>query len=172
MLKWIGAVLICAASAGLGFCLARELKERKELLAEYARCLLMLRGEITFGAATLPESFRVIGARAKEPFHTLFAEAGRLLAACPQTSLRTVWEGEVTRRLTKIPLTSEDLECILELGSQMGHLDQNMQVTTLNFLLEQVKEREAQAQEAYVQKAKLFRCVGTMSGLLIVLLLV
>lgn len=172
MLKWIGAVCVCVACGGIGFCMARELKERRELLAELRRCLLMLKGEISFGAATLPQCFCVVGARTNGFFRLFFTEIGDALQTQPQTTLCEVWQQQVQCVFAHSALTAEDLEWLSQIGERLSAPDAKTQAETLDYLVGQAKQLEEAAQSAYTAKARLFRCVGTMSGLLIVLLLI
>ena len=64
-LKMISSVLVIASSAGIGMYFSSTLKERLETIRELKKVMLLLRGNITYSNATLPEALNSIANRQK-----------------------------------------------------------------------------------------------------------
>ncbi len=171
MLKLAGAATVCISAAVFGICLAGELKEKVRLLEEFRRCFFMIRGEIRFSNATLSEAFMSIENRGAEPLPRFFGEMGKLLEENPERGLGTIWREQTAEIFGKSVFSGEELQWISGLGERLGYLDRETQLGTLEMILEQLEAKEAEADRIYADKGKVYRCVGAMSGILVVLLL-
>ncbi len=171
MIKIIGALLLCLSAGTYGFCMAGELKEKVSLLEEWKRCLLMLKGEIRFGNAMLPEAFLALGKRASEPFASFLEQIGETLQSRPDLLLSQVWQEQAENLFQKSVFSEEEVNWFSEMGSQLGYLDKEMQLGTLKLLIEQTEAREQVAEKKLSDNAGMYRCVGTMSGILAAILL-
>lgn len=155
----------------MGMCLSQELREKVLLLEELKRCFLMLQGDIRFTVATFPEALAALSARAKPPYADCFAAIGKRMESEPQLGLAALWEQEFSRALTQTPFSEEEIQYMMQLGSDLGYLDKEMQLGTIGQILQQLKEREAAAKTFWKDKSVVYRTVGTMGGVLITLLL-
>ncbi len=172
MLKIIGAILVCVSGGAFGLRLAGELKEKVTCLQGLNRCLQLVRGEIRFGCATLPEAFCSVKERTKEPLGVFFCEVGQAWLEGPEVPIGEVWETKAQQWEKHFPLGKEELEWFSNIGGRLGHLDKEMQINTIAMILEELVQKEAQARSNLIEKGKLYPCVGTMSGILAALILI
>lgn len=171
MLKIVGAILLCLSGSAFGFCLAGELKDKVSLWEELNRCLLIMRGEIRFANASLPEAFQALEHRVEGPFGKLFGSVGNTLMEQPDRLLSEVWEEQAEKQLAKSVFTKEEMDWLCALGGQLGYLDREMQLNTLQMMMEQLELRNRDARTKLADNAKVYRCIGTMCGILVALLL-
>ncbi len=172
MLKILGALLLCLSGSAYGFCLAGELKDKVRLLEELNRCLLVVRGEIRFANASLPEAFGTIKHRVGAPFGELFGKVGDTLLETPDMLLSDVWEKQVRQQFEKSVFSKEELDWLCAICGQLGYLDREMQLNTIQMIMEQLALREKEARAKLADNAKVYRCIGTMCGILVALLLI
>ncbi len=171
MLKWAGAFLICISSCLFSGCLAGEWKEKSRLLGEFKRCFMMIRGEIRFANATLPEAFLAMRHRSAPPFSALFEETGQALLAQSEQSLGEIWSDQVRRQLPVSLFTKEEVEWMADFGKQLGYLDKEMQLNILNLILEQLEQKEQEAAAGLKEKGRLCRWAGILGGIFVAVLL-
>ena len=78
----------------------------------------------------------------------------------------------VERDLADCGLPESELMRLKELGEQLGAADLEMQVKTLELYLTQLTDSMREKQKEMKEKVKLYHCLGVLSGILIVILLV
>ncbi len=170
-IRAFGVGLILFSSTAIGLLCANRLKEQIEELETIKKLLLMLRGEIKYSHSTLSEAFGSIGKRIKGPYgELLFKVAGQMDSMKGQT-LAQIWEACVAEYLKESALLKEEKEKWVHFGSQLGYLDKEMQVSTIELYLEQVQEEIKNAQENFKRNGKLYRMMGVMAGIFLVILM-
>lgn len=172
MIRILGAVLVVAASAGIGFSYSFRLGRRLEQLRQLERMTLLLKGEISYGCAALPEALISIGKKMPEPFACFLEKVADRLSGYPDKSFQQVFQEEVEENLKQSALTAKDKEALMQMGAFLGYLDKDMQLRTVDLYLQEL-EREIKATgESIPGKQKLCRSLGIMGGLFLVLLLI
>ncbi len=171
MLRLLGLGLLFTGCVLLGLHQSRSLKKRLELLEELKRILLLLTGEIRCGHATLPEAFLQIGKKARSPYREFFLKAAEELSGDVKKPMREVLEHQINN-LQGFGLLPEDLELLLDLGKALGDLDLVMQLDTLKLYGEMLDASVKKAAGEYGPKAKMYRYLGVLGGLFLVVLLV
>lgn len=73
MLKAAGLFLLFSACLSFGFGKSHALKKRLEFLRELKKALLLLSGEIRCAKTPLPDAFRKIGGKLREPLRFFFS---------------------------------------------------------------------------------------------------
>lgn len=170
-IRVFGVGLILFSSTAIGLLCASRLKERIEELENIRKLLLMLRGEIKYSHSTLSEAFGSIGKRLKPPYGELLLKTAEQMDSMQGQTLAQIWEGCVADYLKESVLLKEDREKVIHLGSQLGYLDTEMQISTIELYLEQVQEEIKNAQENFKRNGKLYRMMGVMAGVFLVILM-
>lgn len=170
--KAVGICLVLFSSSAIGFLLSGRLKERTEELETIRKFLLMLRGEIKYGRSTLAEAFGAIGKRLKEPYGRLLLDTAAAMEQMQGQTLAQIWEQCVSEALKESALTKEDREKLIHMGSQLGYLDTEMQLSTIELYLEQIQEEIRNAAESFKRNGRLYRTMGIMAGIFLVILMV
>lgn len=170
--KIIGVCLILCSSTAIGFELSRQLKERVEELESIRKLLLMLRGEIKYSHSTLAEAFQAIGRRLKSSYGAFLLKAADEMDSMEGQTLAQIWERCVNEELKESALKKEDREKLVHLGSQLGYLDTEMQISTIELYLEQVQEEIKNAAESCKRNGRLYRTMGVIAGIFLVILMI
>lgn len=171
MLKIIGVLLVVASSAGLGFSMSRDMRLRIEQLRYLKKILLMLQGEIKYVRSPLPEAFRNIGRRVREPFASFFEELASDMDHMEGVTFRELWEKQIGEHFTETNLTKRDLEQLRQMGENMGYLDQEMQLNTIGLYAQQMDAELQTAEGTYGTKSRVYNCLGVMAGIFIAILI-
>lgn len=155
----------------MGFRMGDALEERIRDLYTIKKMLQLFEGEMRYGNALLEEIFLSCGRRLKNPFGSFLTETGALLSKLPGEMLKDIWEQGVRNSLKKSFLTEKDKEELILFGRQLGYLDIEMQQKVL-FQYEAVLNLQLQELQKEVAKRRsLYRSLGVLAGLLIVILL-
>ena len=172
MLKLLGSMLVLICSAGLGAAGSMDLKNHCMELRLLKQAVYMLRGEIKYSKAPLPEAFGSLARRLAPPFSDFFANLEQELAKQEGLALKSIWEAELRRSLGKSSLRRDEKQKLLQLGAGLGYLDLEMQMATMELYLEQLEEDIARAQEELHTKQKLYQSLGVAGGVFLVILLI
>lgn len=172
MLRLLGAVLVIAFSTGYGFTMGVEVKQRLEELRALKKLVLMLRGEIKYAKAPLPEAFQNMGGRLKEPFQSWCNRMSEELFSLSGKNFLEIWEKHIKEDLGKSRLKKEDLKLLASLGEQIGYLDVQMQLNNIDLYVEQLEVEIRQAKAEAAKKVRIYQCLGTMAGILFVIFMI
>ena len=171
MLKAAGLGCLFLGCVCFGMGKSANLRKRRELLEEFRRCLLLLSGEIRCVHSPLPDAFRQMGKKVAEPYRTLFTAVADGMEREEKIPLGEIFEENV-RLLDRTVLLREDKGMILELGRQLGYLDIEMQLKTLELCETVLEDTIQKAAGDYSGKARIYRYLGVLTGLFLVVLLV
>lgn len=172
IVKLSGITLITGSSTAIGFLLSGRLKERIEELKTIKKLLVLLRGEIRYNHATLTESFQIIAGRMDSIYEMFLLRVSEDLKAMDGQTLAQIWEHNVRDCFRESAMSREDKDRLISLGSQLGYLDIEMQLNTIELYLEQLQEEISSAQETLKRNGKLYQTMGVIAGIFVVLLIV
>ena len=82
-----------------------------------------------------------------------------------------MWTESIEETLKASGLPEKEIQRLEEMGSQLGIADVEMQVKALELYLTQLSESMEDIREEIKTKVRLYHCLGVMSGMLIVILL-
>lgn len=172
-MKLAGLVLIFCACCGAGFRMSRLFASRCAELGTLKRIVIMLRGEVKHNHSDLAEAFAVISGRLNrgDVFRAWLEFLCGLLQRRDGRTLQELFALSVEKKLgADSDLNRADLEKLCGLGENLGYLDIGMQLSTLDFYLEQLEADIREAEGHLKEQKRLCRCLGVAGGLFIVLL--
>ena len=170
MLTAAGLFLLFSACLSCGFGKSHALKKRLEFLRELKKALLLLSGEIRCAKTPLPDAFCKIGGKLREPLRFFFQSVAKELEGEGRKLPEIVFQDQLGC-LGESAWNREDRAFLLELGKQLGCPDLSVQLQTLELFEEGLRELIKKASEDCREKAKIYRYLGALSGLFLVVLL-
>lgn len=170
MQKIVGLLLMLSGCMGLGLWYSMQYKQQLENLQKMCRILELMCGEIRYGRSTLPECCRQLTKRVEAPYQNCFQQ---IYEACMEN------EGESFARLSKEYLEQElkdlvvdkaDKDRFIACFSESGFAEGLMQLHTIEQTRKELEDKLLQLRKESASKCKLALSLGTMSGLLLVIL--
>jgi len=171
MLKVVGAVMIFIACCGMGFGKSMEYRKRIRELLVLKKMLLMLRGEIKYARTPLSEAFSNIGNRQEHALGGFFVRVSKQMDHQQGETFLHIWESNLDNSLSKSALTKEDKKQLKRLGNQLGYLDKEMQISTIEFQVEQLETLIKKLEEEQGKRSRVCNCMGVFAGLMLNLIL-
>ena len=172
VLKIVGSVLTIASCATLGFYFSNELVTRLKQLNELKKYITILRGDIRYGATPLPEAIRGIASRNPGVFETFFHKVADRLFDREGGTLRDIWEESVEAELKETCMTKEDKDGLIRLGENLGYLDREMQINTIDLYLSQLEEVIKEQTIVVKERTRLYNTLGVMGGIFITIVMI
>lgn len=171
-LKGIGSVLIVVATSLIGYGFGLDLQKHLEEQRYLRQIIFMIRGEIRYAKTPLSEVLEHVGKRSKDPYRSWFQTLAAQLRERSGNSFQTLWEQTMKTYLIQSALSQEDLEQLRELGQNLGYLDGEMQIRTIDLYLERLELAIEKTREDLTAKKRLYNYLGVMSGILIAVVLI
>ncbi len=172
LIKIMGAAMILTSAAVLGFMKAEKYRERLRELRNLQVALHMLSSEIRYTATPVPLAFAKIGSRVDKPVSLFFLKCAQLLEENPEEEFSQMWRRTIEEHFSETAMESIDLELLLSISSFLGISDQQHQEKQINLILHQLDQVEKEAFEAMHKNQRMWRYLGVIGGLMLVLMLI
>lgn len=170
MLRIAGCFLTAAGCVGLGCWYRWQFQQRLAHIRILVSIMDMMMSEVRYSKATLPECCVRLADRLEEPYRSSFLMVQEEMARRTGEAFGELFERQMKRGLEQAPLGREEKELFLEFAGGCGYEDARMQLTSM----EQYRERlqaicDSLAREVS-QKGKMAVGLGTLGGLLLVII--
>lgn len=173
MLKLIGAVIIFVACTWYGLYRSTQYTRTLEQLKEIIYTLKRLKTEIQFNQTELPEAFLNVSVPMKGPMKKFFANLhSRLRSKVEQSTLTEIWDDELQSAFLFSDLKAHHLEVLYQLGRVIGGSNVDDQMDHIDAAIERLELEESQASEEMHKYARLWRGLGAMFGIALIIMLI
>ncbi|WP_258359243.1 hypothetical protein [Moorella sulfitireducens (nom. illeg.)] len=171
MLKMVGGGLIILTCGFMGLEKARRFSCRIEQLRLLNAGLKMLETEIIYGATPLPLAFSRIGGQLGGPVASFFQAIARSLQENAAAGALAAWHAGLEELERIGSLQAGDLEALRSLGPLLGNSGAGDQVKNLELTRRLLEQQQLAAQEENNRQGKMWRTLGFLLGITLVLLL-
>lgn len=172
MQRFIGSLLIIAATTGTGVLYGAELQRYLEKLLYIRHVIYMLKGEMDYSNAPLGEVFARVAVRVKEPYRAWLRGMERKIAKREEDGFAKIWNREVDRYLSELHLKSVHSIQLKELGTFLGQLDTNTSGKTMQLYLNRLELEIEKVREGMAAKKRIGNCLGVMGGIFLIVILI
>ncbi|NLL73701.1 MAG: stage III sporulation protein AB [Clostridiales bacterium] len=169
--KVVGCILIILSSTLMGFYYSNQLKCRIEDLREVRKLIVLLRGDIRYSNTPLPEAISSIARRHEGSFKSFFTKVSEKLGEFGGSTFAQIWKEAVEEELLETCLSKQDKSQLIQFGENLGYLDKEMQMNTLNLFILQVEEEIKELTKTAKEKVYLYNSLGIMTGIFITIIL-
>lgn len=172
VMKIIGSILVITSSAGIGFFFSSEMKSRIEDLKELRKLIVLLRGDIRYANTPLPEAIHSIARRHDGTFKPFFHFIYEKLSELSGETFSQVWKEAVEKELCNTSLLKKDKLDLIQFGENLGYLDKEMQMNTLDLYISQIEDEIEDLSKNVKEKSYLFNSLGIMAGIFITIVMI
>lgn len=169
--KIVGASLILVSTSVTGNLVAKNFLERPKQLRELRHSLQILETEISYAASFLPQALENIARINEPPVSNLFSRASKILLSQEGYTASEAWEMAIEENLSDLAIKESDREILLQLGSSLGCSNRENQLKHLKLAQEYLQKEEQKAEEEREKNAPLWRYLGVVLGIAIIILL-
>ena len=142
--------MVILAGSGWGMLQAAKIEECYRQMRYLRKLIFRIRSEIRYSRRVLPEAFLSVGSEAQEPY---------------KMWLLSLYERPV------IGIPQDMLESLIRLGGELGTIDIEMQVRTLDLYLEQMEQKMEDMRTEQKEKIRLYQCIGVTGGVFLAIIL-
>jgi stage III sporulation protein AB len=172
MIKVIGCAVILGASTMVGFIYSERLKYRTFQLNEIQRAVHQLQNEMTYVHALLPDAFKSVANKSKEPIKELFNKTSELLSDNEYENVYEAMSSAMNLIKGKLNLNSDDINIILDLSKTLGESDIEGQNNIFSLTIANLKKQIKISEEFMNKNIKVYRYLGFSFGAMLVIALI
>lgn len=171
-MKVTGCICVVTCSFLLGNYYGSCMDRRLFGLRQVYFCMQLLRGEISYRHATLAEAFSQLTTRCDEALYGWLSYLGAELRRRNAAQFVEVWEASLERLSCDTALRKEDISLLREFGSNLGYLNLELQEARIVFFMERLAGVMEELSGELSQRKRLYRTMGLLGGIFLMLLLV
>ena len=160
MLRFAGCLMVIGATTLSGIKKASDIREGYRI-----------QSEIRYARSYLGEIFSHIGRRSVQPYQNWLLDLSGQMGRRENGVFAQMWEEGIQKNLGGLKIPAKEADRLKALGSQLGNLDVQMQIKTLDLYQEQLAQSMEEMRGEMKTKIRLCHCLGVMCGMLIAVLL-
>jgi len=131
----------------------------------------MLETEIVYGATPIPILLKKIGNKSKNEIGRIFLTAADLLNLNQGQTFEEVWYNAVNKNIQNTSFNKDDVEVLLSIGRNLGVSNCEDQMKHIRLIQEELKRHYEISIIDQSKNVKLFKNLGFLLGLSIVIML-
>lgn len=170
MLKSLGIILIIFSGVGAGFSVSHTLVEREQSLKAILRMVVLLKGEIQYRNASLPDAFSSVAEKMKGKYCIFLKEMAMRMSSDKGKQFGQMFRECASEKLGSLCLKEEEKEALLSLGDHLGYLGLDMQIKQLELYERELLFSIEELKKELPEKRKIVRSLGIMGGILLAVL--
>lgn len=171
MLRLIGILFLMCGSAGIGWSMKNNLKEKLYNVYRIRQIFFMLQNEIAYSKASLPEACRRTGSRLEEPFQSTFYKIYEDMLVNGGSAFSEIWKKNMESCLKKMLLSEADKKVLYEFGDCAGYMDGQMQAKAIEHYIHNLDLSVKKMEDDMANKSKVIMSLSVMGGMLLVIML-
>ncbi|GAB6117635.1 hypothetical protein JCM16816_12320 [Thermoanaerobacter brockii subsp. lactiethylicus] len=168
-MKLLGIVLVIFSTSSLGYLFALKYKMRRWILKSMISSLNLFKIEITYSKAPLGEILMAISRSSDKSIKFVFSKTGMILSQNEGYTAGEAWEIALNEWDNGY-LKKEDVEILRSFGFGLGNSDVYNQEKNFDLAIELLKRQLSNAEEESKKNEKLYKNIGVLAGLAIIIL--
>jgi stage III sporulation protein AB len=141
-------------------------------LKELKKIVISLRGDIRYAMTPIPEALQVIAGRHEGKFHEFLGRISKELKELGGIPFIEIWKRSIEEELKETALTKKDKAYLGQLGENLGYLDKEMQINTIDLYISQLETEIEDLNNSMKEKTHLYNCLGIMLGIFIAIVII
>ena len=171
MQRMIGGILILTATGGAGYVYGKELKRYLERMLYFRYVMSLIKGEIAYTHAPLPEIFTEVARRVKAPYDRWLIKISADMEKREEYGFARMWNRCVDKYLSGLNLKYEHSILVKEPGTFLGSLEKDTLDHAMQMYLNRLDLEIEKLREGLSAKVRVSRCLGVMSGIFLIVIL-
>ena len=169
-IRYVFLILILGSSTSIGFLLSNRYINRVEELKSISKLINILQNKIKFTRKPLKEIFNELSKlEDNENIKSIFFKVSQNL---DNHKMSETWNNIVEEEKGYLSLKDEDINLLKTLGSTLGKSDVDGQMSEINLFAELLKIQIQKAEKEKEKNTKMYKSLGTIIGLVIVIILI
>ena len=169
-IRYIFLILILASSTSIGFLLSSRYLNRVKELKALSNFINIIQNKIKFTRKPLKEIFLDLSKLEDDTnIKSIFFSLSKKI---DNKKLSDVWNDVIEEEKKNLSLKEEDISLLKTLGNTLGKSDVDGQMSGIDLFTELLKVQAQKAEKEKEKNTKMYKSLGAIIGLVIVIVLV
>lgn len=170
--KLLGCIMVLLSSGFLGYILSADCKKRPQQLRELQNLMQLFENQISYLSDVLADAFGKVGRMSGCETGVFFTGTVEKLQSGRSLSASQAWEEAVGENIRRTSLNREDAEILVSFGKILGSSDLEGQIKNIRLTMNQLKLQEEKAEASRRKNEGMYRSLGILGGLAVVIVLI
>lgn len=171
ILKCVLIVTVFGLSTFIGYLLANKFSARVLEIRDFLLALEIFETRIKYTYDSLTTTFMYIADNLKTKVYRIFFIAAEEISENKNDSAGDIFKQVVSEERIFLNLNNDDVEIIKGLGISLGQTDMEGQLKNIRLVRSSLESQLENAKELKNKNFKLYRNMGVLSGLIIIIIL-
>lgn len=171
-MEWVGMFLVFIASSGIGLLYSSMYNKRVDDLIEFKKSLVLMRNEIKFSRTPLIEAFESVARKLKSNVSEFYIAIIELLKQNVNQTMEQLDDLSIKKLLANTYFNEKDKLSIIHFIKSLGLMDKETQLNHINLQIEELKVTIDQAQNDAKKNSKLYRTLGVLVGIMVIVIFI
>lgn len=173
MIKIVGMVLIVLSTSAIGKKMSDNLSYRIRDLEELKKLIIMLRGEVMYNVASVSEGLRRIKSKSSNLYEDMIDKVIEELSEHNGKKFADIWrEGVCELNKASHSFVKEDMDRLIGFGNDFGSPHKEIQLKSFDMYIDELENTINDARKKNTDNSKMYKSLGVLSGIVIVILIV
>ncbi len=172
MIKLFAGAVVLLGCGYLGVLFSYKYKKRVKLLKELQRVMTELEYNIDFVSMTIADSLISVSKNCETELKCVFLYVAERLKNNPGSNMERVWQRAVDKYRQALLLNKEDIELLIGFSKTLGMGNREKEKNNIKFTVARLKLAEDEARAELEQNSKMYRGLGFLLGIFIVVVLI
>ena len=169
-IRYIFLVSILGCSTSIGFLLSNSYINRVKELKSISKLINVLQNKIKFTRKPLKDIFNELSRlEQNEKINRIFLNVSQNLE---NSTMSESWKNIVEEEKENLCLKEDDINLLKTLGNTLGKSDVDGQMSEINLFTELIKVQIQKAEREKEKNSKMYKSLGTIIGIVIVIVLI
>lgn len=171
-MKYIGMALVLFSCSGMGLLYSYLFKKRVDDLNEWKKGIVLMKSEINFALTPLSEAFEAVGKKLDGQIKFFFSEMAQLLKISTNKSLDKIDNQTIRKMFKDTCLFDKDINKLISFVKNLGLTDKESQLNQMELHIKNMEEDIISAKNDEQKNNKLFKTLGVLSGIFIIVIFI
>lgn len=171
MIKSLGLILIIVSSTVIGYFYGEGFRKRAKELSELQRGIVILRNEINFGHALLPEALMKVSEKCTGSIAKVFSYSSHMLIKNEEYDVHRSFIKAFEVNKDNLSLTKDDITIFLDLCRTLGEMDIEGHNDMFSLVTENLNKALQSAEHNLDKNIKMYRYLGFSFGAMVAIVL-
>lgn len=172
IIKIISLFTIFGVSTFIGYIISNRYSLRVKELQQLITALEIFKTRIDYTYDTIPDCFRYISTYIKGNIGNIFSKTADILENENDKSTGDCFKNVIEEERFMLNLKEVDIEILKGLSVSLGQIDLDSQINNIKLIIHTLNNSLAQAEEEKVKNFKLYRNMGILTGLVLMIILI
>ncbi len=172
LLKILGSLIIIISCSLIGYIYGNTFSKRVKNLIYLRNCIQLLETEIMYSSSPIPEALENVFKKGNKEISFIFKEIKEHLLSDRSRGIDESFQVICNKYKTHLNFTFEDIEVITSLSKNLGKSDRLHQQKFFKLVITQLEGQQIDAEEKKKKNEKMYKSLGLLSGIALVILLI